>query len=110
VIGLHRHQPGLTLSGGFGKFVPRSSRHWSFPAEFGVLLMGAPTLDIQTTGTVCLDQAQTQCGNLSDSANPVTVQYNEALQASLSKWRKSLGTVTVYPLFSYSVVYSFNIR
>jgi hypothetical protein len=110
VIGLHRHRPGLTLSGGFGKFVPRSNRHWSFPAEFGVLLMGAPTLDLQTTGSVCLDQAQTQCGNLSDTANPVTVQYNNALQTSLTKWRKSLSAVQVYPLFSYSVVYSFNIR
>ena len=110
VIGLHRHQPALTLSGGFGKFVPRSSRRWSFPAEFGVLLMGAPTLDLNTAGTVCLDQAQTQCGKLNDPANPVTVQYNDALQSSLTKWRKNLGTVAVYPLFSYSVVYSFNIR
>jgi hypothetical protein len=110
VIGLHPRVPALTLAGGFGKFVPRSHRHWSFPAEFGVLLMGAPTLDINTAGSVCLDQAQTQCGNLSNPVNPVTVQYNDALQASLTKWRHSLGDVQVYPLFSYSVVYSFNVR
>ena len=110
VIGLHPRVPALTLAGGFGKFVPRSHRHWSFPAEFGVLLMGAPTLNINTAGTVCLDQAQTQCGNLSNPANPVTVQYNDALQASLTKWRHSLGDVQVYPLLSYSVVYSFNVR
>jgi hypothetical protein len=110
VIGLHPRVPALTLAGGFGKFVPRSHRHWSFPAEFGVLLMGAPTLNINTAGTVCLDQAQTQCGNLSNPANPVTVQYNDALQASLTKWRHSLGNVQVYPLLSNSVVYSFNVR
>jgi hypothetical protein len=61
-------------------------------------------------GWVCLDQAQTQCSDLSDPANPVTVQFNNALQASLTKWRKGLSAVQVYPLFSYSVVYSFNIR
>jgi hypothetical protein len=38
------------------------------------------------------------------------VQFNDALQASLTKWRKDLSAVQVYPLFSYSVVYSFNIR
>ncbi len=34
----------------------------------------------------------------------------DALQASLAKWRKGLSAVQVYPLFSYSVVYSFDIR
>jgi hypothetical protein len=110
VVGLHRHQPAFTLAGGFGKFIPRSNRHWSFPSEFGVAFTGAPTVDVNMAGWVCLDKAQTQCSNLSDSTNPVTVQFNDALQASLTKWRKSLSAVEVYPLFSYSVVYSFNIR
>ena len=109
-IGLHPRVPALTLAGGFGKFVPRSPRHWSFPSEFGVVLMGAPTLNINTAGTVCLDEAQTQCGNVGNSANPVAIQFQNALQASLKKWRRGLGEVQVYPLFSYSVVYSFNVR
>ncbi|MGA2726597.1 MAG: hypothetical protein ABSE96_02220 [Terracidiphilus sp.] len=107
---MHRYRPALTLAGGFGKFVPRSDRHWSFPSEFGVAFTGAPTVNVNPGGWICLDQAQTQCSNLSDSANPVTVQFNDALQASLTKWRKDLSAVQVYPLFSYSVVYSFNIR
>jgi hypothetical protein len=110
VLGLHRYRPALTLAGGFGKFIPRSDRHWSFPSEFGVAFTGAPTVNVNLGGWVCLDQAQTQCSDLSDSANPVTVQFNNALQASLTKWRKGLSAVQVYPLFSYSVVYSFNIR
>lgn len=110
VLGLHTHEPAFTIAGGFGKFVPRSKRHWSFPSEFGVIFMGAPTADVNTSGWVCLDQAQTQCSNLANSADPVTVQFNDALQAQLVKWRKDLGKVRIYPIFSYSVVYSFNIR
>ncbi len=110
ILGLHRHPAAFTLAGGFGKFVPRSNRHWSFPAEFGVVFMGAPTVDVTTSGWTCVDPQLTQCSNISDSTNPVAQQYNTALQAQLTKWRHSLGNVTVYPMFSYSVVYSFNIR
>jgi len=110
VIGFHGREPALTLSGGFGKFVPRSGRHWSFPSEFGVAFTGAPTVEVKPTGWVCLDQSQTQCSNLSNAAVPVTVEFNNALNASLAKWRRGLSAVTVYPLFSYSVVYSFDVR
>jgi hypothetical protein len=40
----------------------------------------------------------------------VAIVFNNALQASLTKWRFDLNKVQVYPLFSYSAVYSFNIR
>lgn len=110
VVGLHRNQPGFTLSGGFGKFVPRSSRHWSFPFELGAAFIGAPTVDVHTAGWVCLDSRQTQCSNLADPANPVTIEFNNDLQAQLTKWRRELSRVEVYPMFAYSVVYSFDIR
>jgi len=110
VLGLHTNRPAATIAGGFGKFIPRSNRHWSFPSEFGVVFTGAPSIDINPSGWVCLDAAQTQCSNLSNPANPVTVQFNNALQSTLTKWRKDLGKIQVYPIFSYSVVYSFNIR
>lgn len=110
VLGIHRHEPAFTLSGGFGKFVPRSNRHWSFPSEFGVAFTGAPTINVNPAGWVCKDQAQTQCGNVSDTSNAVAVEFNNDLQATLTKWRKDLSAVSIYPLFSYSVVYSFNVR
>ncbi len=110
VLGMHRHQPAFMASGGFGKFIPRSKRHWSFPAEFGVVFTGAPTVDVKMAGWVCNDAQQTQCGNLGDAGNPVAVKFNDALQTQLTKWRRSLSVVTVYPIFSYSVVYSFNVR
>ena len=108
VMGLHARQPAVVLSGGFGKFIPRSQRHWSFPAEFGVVFMGAPTINVTQSGWVCRDKLQTQCGSLGNPANPVTIEFNNALQASLTKWRRQVSSFSVYPVFSYSVVYSFN--
>jgi hypothetical protein len=110
VLGLHTNRPAVTLTGGFGKFIPRSNRHWSFPSEFGVAFTGAPSANVNVSGWVCLDAKQTQCSDLGDATNPVTVEFNNALQSSLTKWRNDLGKVQIYPLFSYSVVYSFNIR
>ena len=110
VLGLHQHQPAFTITGGFGRFIPRSNRHWSFPSEFGVVFTGAPTIDVNLSGWACLDARQTQCSNIGDPTNPIAIQFNNSLQAQLNKWRRDLNNVPVYPIFSYSVVYSFNIR
>ena len=110
VLGLNTTRPAATITGGFGRFIPRSNRHWSFPSEFGVAFTGAPSANVNASGWACLDAAQTQCSNLGDSKNPVAVEFNNALQTALTRWRKDLSRVQVYPIFSYSVVYSFNIR
>jgi hypothetical protein len=110
ILGLHTNRSAATIAGGFGKFIPRSNRHWSFPSEFGVVFTGAPSANVNVSGWACLDAQQTQCSNLSNPANPVTIEFNNALLASLTKWRKGLNEVQVYPIFTYSVVYSFNVR
>ena len=110
LLGLHPHPVSFTLAGGFGRFVPHSRRHWSFPAEFGVVFMGKPTLEINTTGWVCLDSNHTQCGDVSNPMDPVSQQFYTAVQEQLTKWRNQLGHLGIYPMFSYSVVYSFDIR
>jgi hypothetical protein len=109
VLGLHGHPVAFTAAGGFGRFVPHSNRHWSFPSEFGVVFMGAPTANVTLSGWVCLDPALTQCSNIGNLANPIAQQFHSALQAQLVKWRTDLSKVDIYPMFSYSVVYSFNI-
>jgi hypothetical protein len=110
VIGIHTHNPALTLSGGFGRFIPRSDRHWSFPSEFGVAFTGPPTANLSVAGWACLDKAQTLCGDVGDASNPVAIAFNNAVQTRLAKLRTSLSGIQIYPLFSYSAVYSFNIR
>jgi hypothetical protein len=111
-VGFHTNEPAFTLSGGFGRYVPRSARHWSFPAEFGVVFMGAPSLVINPSGTVCTSAADTPgtCSDVNDTSNPVGAEFNQALDAEEARWRRSLARVTIYPIFSYAVVYSFTIR
>jgi hypothetical protein len=110
VLGLHAVKPAPMVSFGFGRFIPRSNRHWSFPAEFGVIYMGAPSLTVTPAGVVCTDQKQTNCSDIGDPTNPVAIAFNTNLQAKLTQWREDLKRVEFYPIFSYSVVYSFNIR
>jgi len=98
------------FSFGFGRFVPHSNRHWSFPTEFGAIYMGTPSLVVTTAGDVCTDQAQTNCSSVSDQNTTVGQAFNSSLNAQLTKWRKTLNRIQFYPIFSYSVVYSFNIR
>lgn len=109
-LGLHRHSPAATATFGFGKFIPRSDRHWSFPSEFGVVFTGASTINVNVTGWACLDAQQTQCSNVGDTTTPIGKEFNNDLQARLNSWRKQLDKVQIYPIFSYSVVYSFNIH
>ena len=110
VLGLNTVKPAPMVSFGFGRYVPHSNRHWSFPTEFGAIYMGAPTINVNVAGTVCRDKAQTTCSDLGNSANPVAVEFNQSLQGQLARWRKDLQQVQFYPIFSYGVVYSFNTR
>lgn len=98
------------FSFGFGRFVPHSNRHWSFPTEFGAVYMGVPALTVTTAGSVCTDAKQTMCSSISDTGTPVGQEFNTSLNAQLARWRKTLQNFKFYPIFSYSVVYSFNIK
>jgi hypothetical protein len=110
VLGLNGRTPAFVATGGFGKFIPRSDRHWSFPSEFGVVFTGPPTVNVAMSGWVCKDQKQTECSDLSNASDPVTVQFNNALRIQLNKWRRSLDNFPIYPIFSYGIMYSFNLR
>jgi hypothetical protein len=108
VLGLNTDKPAFTVSGGWGRFVPHSHRRWSFPSEFGVIFMGAPNLNVNMSGWVCTDRKQTQCSDLGNPTNPIAIQFNNNLQTQLTKWRRDLGAVSIYPIFSYSFMYSFD--
>jgi len=110
VLALNTNKPAFTIAGGFGKYIPRSNRHWSFPSEFGVAFTGPSKIKIDTSGWVCTDEAQTQCANVGNPNSQVGQDFNADLQSRVDKYQKDLNKVTVYPLFSYSVMYSFNIR
>jgi hypothetical protein len=108
-LGLHSHTPAFTISGGFGKFIPHSHRHWSFPTEFGVAFAGPPTLDVKLAGWVCTSKRQTRCGDIADPTNPVGIEFQNSLDAALVKWRHNLDYVHIYPIISTSFMYSFDL-
>ena len=108
-FGLHKHTPAFTIAGGFGKYVPHSHRHWSFPTEFGVAFTGSPTLKVNLQGWVCSDKQQTQCSNIADPANPVGIEFQNNLHTAVAKWQRSLNSVDIYPIFSTAFMYSFDL-
>ncbi len=107
-LAFHTVRPAPTLTMGFGKFIPRSSRHWSFPSEFGVAFTGAPSLDLSMTGTICTNGQLTNCGDAANSSSPAGAAFNSALAAKLANWRHSLNRVPFFPIASGGVSYSFN--
>jgi len=103
-INMHPREPAFTVSAGFGRYVPRSQRHWSFPAEYGVVFMGNPTVKFTPFGSVCGPSPSTVCSPAVDNAvflNALTT-YQQRLQ------RNAFDHISIWPIFSYGVMYSFN--
>jgi hypothetical protein len=107
-LNMHTRQPAFTVSAGFGRFITRSQRHWSFPSEFGVVFMGAPTISAATSGTVCTNAAMTEgCVDASSTSTP----FYADVQAEEKHFQKyALDHATLWPIFSTGVMYSFNLR
>jgi hypothetical protein len=107
-VAFHTIRPAPEVTFGWGRFIPRSERHWSFPSEFGVVFSGAPSPSVAVTGTVCTDVAMTMCGDAGSTTNPVGAEFNSALQAKMAMWRRSLNDVKIYPIASGGVSFSFD--
>ena len=70
-LGLNSTKPAFTLTTGWGNMIPRKGGHWSFPFELGAAFTGSPSLNVGLTGWACIDQAQTECSDVSNTGNPV---------------------------------------
>lgn len=109
-LGLHSLNPAFTLTTGWGNVIPGKGKHWSFPFEIGVAFVGAPTVNVNLTGSACLDKAQTECADLTSTTNPISIQVQSNLTAQKAKWVSDLDPLKTYPIVSAGVAYSFNIR
>jgi hypothetical protein len=104
-LGLHSRNPAFTITTGWGNELPRNGKHWSFPMEVGVALVGAPSLNIAlTSGQVCDAQGQ----NCVDVATDPDVHSN--LQAQIAKYKNDLDPLKTYPIVSAGVSYNFHLR
>jgi hypothetical protein len=109
-LGLNTQKPAPMITAGFGSYIPRSGRHLTFPSEFGVIYMGAPSVNVETSGWVCTDKALTTCSNVNDPKNPIAIVFQQNLTTQIQKWRNDADKVKFYPVFSSSIVYSFSFR
>ena len=109
-LGLNTRKQAFTLTTGWGNMIPQSGRHWSFPFEIGVAFVGAPTVNVNLGGWVCLDQAQTQCSNFASTTNPVGASAQAALKSQVATWTSDLNPLKTYPIVSFGVAYNFRIR
>lgn len=108
-LGLNTHKQAFTLTTGWGNVIPRHrqnqlSSHLTFPFELGVAFTGTPTLNMTLQGWAC-DGNGANCVNM---ATDTTAQSN--LNDQLVKWQSDLDPWKVYPIFSFGVSYSFNLR
>ena len=90
--------------------IPRKGGHWSFPFELGAAFTGSPSLNVGLTGWACIDQAQTECSDVSNTGNPVGAAVQSNLSAQVAKWKNDLDPLKVYPIFSFGVSYAFHIK
>jgi len=92
-----RTSPTLTM--GFGNIVPRSSRHWSVPVEFGAAFVGDPTVALNLAGTACSVDG---CGSVTTDA---TTQSN--IQKEQATLKNDISPLRFYPIVSIGFSYKF---
>lgn len=109
-LGLNSTKPAFTLTTGWGNMIPRKGGHWSFPFELGAAFTGSPSLNVGLTGWACIDQAQTECSDVSNTGNPVGAAVQSDLSTQVAKWKNDLDPLKVYPIFSFGVSYAFHIK
>lgn len=105
VLNLHTQNPAFTLTAGWGNMIPRNGSHFSFPVEVGVAFIGSPDVAVNlTSGQVC-DANGLNCV---DVATDPDVQANLAEQ--VTKYKGDVDPLKTYPILSFGVAYSFNVR
>ncbi len=108
-LGLNTNKAAFTITTGWGNMIPRKG-HFSVPFELGVAVTGSPTVNVNLGGWACYDQAQTECTDLSSTTNPIAIAIQGNLAAQEAKWVSDLKPLTVYPIISVGVAYSFHLR
>ena len=110
LLALNTTKPAFTITTGWGNMIPRKG-HLSFPFEIGVAVTGSPRINVNLGGWACSDQAQQDCGSIaSNSNNSLATQVQSNLSTQVAKWTNDLNPLTVYPILSVGVAYSFKVR
>jgi len=99
-ITLGKAGPALLL--GFGNLVPRGSRRWSVPFEFGIVYIQKPLMALNLTGGACAVNNPASCRPI---ATDPTLQAQ--VLAEQNKQNSDLSKLKVYPVISAGFAYKF---
>jgi hypothetical protein len=91
--------PALRL--GWGNILPRGTRHWSIPVEFGVVYQRSPTASLSLGGSAC-DVNGANCRSV---ATDPGIQSNVAIEQG--KVNNDLEPFKFYPVISIGFGYRF---
>jgi len=104
-LNLHSQTPAFTITTGWGSFLPANGKHWSFPIEIGVALIGSPAVDLAlTSGQIC-DSTGENCADVASNQ-----ELQQDVQAQAAKYEHDLEPLKTFPIIGFGVVYSFGIR
>ena len=95
---------GFMATAGWGHYVTRNEKHWSYPFEAGVAFINTPSATFNLEGTVCNAQGH-DC--VPAAAFP---SFQSNLAAQIATWNSDVKPFHIYPLVEAGVAYTFGYR
>ena len=104
MVNQHRLQ-AFTMTTGWGNMIPRRGGRFSFPVELGVAFLGSPVVNFALIqGQLCDAQGQ-NCHDVNTDPG-----FQGDLQALAARYQKDLAPLKTYPIASFGIAYSFQLR
>ena len=95
---------GFIATTGWGHYVSRSGKHWSFPFELGAAFINTPVVTFGLSGNVC-DATGHNC---QPAATFPGLQSN--IDTQLASWNHRVSPFHVYPVVGGGATYTFRYR
>jgi hypothetical protein len=95
---------GFLLTAGYGRYVSKSEKHFTFPFEAGVAFIDTPKATFNLAGEICSSNG-TNCQQASTYPG-----FASALAAQLATWNSDVAPFHIYPILEGGVAYTFRIR
>jgi hypothetical protein len=99
-VTFNRVGPMVTV--GWGSWIPREGKHFSFPFELGFAYTGQPKIGLNVQGSVCENADSTNCSTV--NTDPT---FQENLNAQIKKVENDISFIRFFPLISGGVAYKF---
>ncbi len=95
---------GFMAMAGWGHYVSRSEKRWSYPFAAGVAFIDTPSATFSLQGNVCNAQGQ-------DCQPAATFpEFQSNLAAQVATWNNDVRPFHVYPIVEGGVTYTFSYR